>query len=81
MNNAKTSSSTKTNQDRFFALKQKINAIDNDLDSLDDTFEHAYESGDMTFDTYKSRERSIEKLEDQLDLAEDALENKFGIDD
>lgn len=81
VNNAKTSSSTKTNQDRFFALKQKINAIDNDLDSLDDTFEHAYESGDMTFDTYKSRERSIEKLEDQLDLAEDALENKFGIDD
>ena len=81
VNDAKTSSNSSTNQDRFFDLKQKINAIDDDLDSLDDTFEHAYESGDMNFDTYKSRERSIEKLEDQLDLAEDALENKFGIDD
>ena len=35
----------------------------------------------MTFETYQARERSIEKLEDQLELSENALENKFGIDD
>ena len=48
---------------------------------LDDEFEHAYENGKLSFKVYKSREKTIEKLEDQLDLLEDALENKFGIDD
>lgn len=81
INNAKTSSNAKTNQNRFYNLKQQLDKIENDLDSLDDTFEHSYESGQMTFEVYKNRERSIEKLEDKLDLAEDALENKFGIDD
>lgn len=81
VNNAKTSSNSKTNQDRFYSLKRQIDAIEDDLDALDDTFEHSYESGDMTFETYQARERSIDKLEDQLELSEDALENKFGIDD
>ena len=51
------------------------------LNHLDDEFEHAYENGKLSFKVYKSREKTIEKLEDQLDLLEDALENKFGIDD
>lgn len=81
VNNAKASSNYKTNQDRYYSLKRQIDAIEDDLDALDDTFEHSYESGDMTFETYQARERSIEKLEDQLELSENALENKFGIDD
>ena len=81
VNNAKASSNYKTNQDRYYSLKRQIDAIEDDLDALDDTFEHSYESGDMTFETYQARERSIDKLEDQLELSEDALENKFGIDD
>ena len=31
--------------------------------------------------SYKTRERAIEKLEDELELAEEALENKYDIDD
>ena len=36
---------------------------------------------EISFETYKARERAIEKLEDELELAEEALENKYGIDD
>ena len=36
---------------------------------------------EISFETYKARERTIEKLEDELELAEEALENKYGIDD
>lgn len=81
INNAKTSNDASTNQSRFYELKKELDAIDNSLDSLDDTFEHAYESGDLAFDVYKKRDQSLEKLENKLDLAENALESKFGIDD
>lgn len=76
-----TSSDPSINQKRFYSLKKQLDAIGDKLDDLDDEFEHDYEAGNLSFKTYKSRERSIEKLEDQLDLAEDALENKFEIDD
>ena len=36
---------------------------------------------EISFETYKARERAIEKLEDELELAEEALENKYDIDD
>ena len=42
--------------------------VDDELDHLDDEFEHAYESGKLSFKVYKSRETTIEKLENQLDL-------------
>ena len=44
-------------------------------------FEYAYQMKEISFETYKARERTIEKLEDELELAEEALENKYGIDD
>lgn len=81
INNAKTSNNTKTNHDRFYSFKKEIDAIDDDLDALDNKFEHAYETKKLGFNDYKSRERSIDKLEDQLELAENALENKFEIHD
>ena len=40
-----------------------------------------YQMKEISFETYKARERTIEKLEDELELAEEALENKYGIDD
>jgi hypothetical protein len=48
---------------------------------LDDEFEYAYQMKEISFEIYKARERAIEKLEDELELAEEALENKYGIDD
>ena len=50
-------------------------------DKLDDEFEYAYQMKEISFEIYKARERAIEKLEDELELTEEALENKYGIDD
>lgn len=62
-------------------LWKKVDAVDDELDKLDDEFEYAYQMKKISFETYKARERAIEKLEDELELAEEALENKYGIDD
>ena len=65
----------------FYALKKQIDAVDDELDKLDDEFEYAYQMKEISFEIYKARERAIEKLEDELELAEEALENKYDIDD
>ena len=71
VNNAKTSTNASENHEQFYALKKQV----------DDEFEYAYQMKEISFETYKARERTIEKLEDELELAEEALENKYGIDD
>ena len=78
VNNAKTSTNASENHEQFYALKKQIDAVD---DKLDDEFEYAYQMKEISFEIYKARERAIEKLEDELELAEEALENKYGIDD
>lgn len=81
VNDAKTSTNASENHEQFYALKKKVDAVDDELDKLDDEFEYAYQMKKISFETYKARERAIEKLEDELELAEEALENKYGIDD
>ena len=74
VNNAKTSTNASENHEQFYALKKQVDAVD-------DEFEYAYQMKEISFETYKARERAIEKLEDELELAEEALENKYDIDD
>ena len=62
-------------------MKKQVDSVDYELDKLDDEFEYAYQMKEISFDIYKARERAIEKLEDELELVEEALENKYGIDD
>ena len=81
VNNAKTSTNASENHEQFYTLKRQVDAVDDELDKLDDEFEYAYQMKEISFETYKARERAIEKLEDELELAEEALENKYGIDD
>ena len=81
VNNAKTSSNSSENHKHFYTLKKQIDAVDDELDKLDDEFKYAYQMKEINFETYKARERAIEKLEDELELVEEALENKYGIDD
>ena len=69
------------NQDKFYSLKKELDAIDHELDTLDDDYEHQYDTGKLSAAKYKEIERRIDALEDKLDFAEDTLENKFGIDD
>ena len=70
-------SNTDDNDDN---ISNTENAVDDKLDKLDDEFEYAYQMKEISFETYKARERAIEKLEDELELAEEALENKYGIE-
>ena len=77
VNNAASSSNASVNEKRFYTLKKELDAVDDELDRLDDEFEHAYESGKLSFKVYKSRETTIEKLENQLDLLEDGDCFKF----
>ena len=81
VNNAKISTNASENHEQFYAFKKQVDAVDDELDKLDDEFEYAYQMKEISFETYKARERAIEKLEDELELAEEALENKYGIDD
>ena len=81
VNNAKTSTNASENHEQFYALKNQVDAVDGELDKLDDEFEYAYQMKEISFEIYKARDRAIEKLEDELELAEEALENKYGIDD
>ena len=55
--------------------------VDDELDHLDDEFEHAYENGKLSFKVYKSREKTIENWKISLIFFRRCLENKFGIDD
>lgn len=78
---AKPASNASKNQDKFYSLKKELDAIDHELDTLDDDYEHQYDTGKLSAEKYKDIERKIDALEDKLDFAEDSLENKFGIDD
>ena len=80
-NNSKRYTHASENHEQFYALKKQVDAVDDELDKLDDEFEYAYQMKEISFEIYKARERAIEKLEDELELAEEALENKYGIDD
>lgn len=41
-------------------LEKQIDAVDDELDKLDDEFEYAYQMKEISFETYKARERAIE---------------------
>lgn len=79
--NASTSSDYQTNYETFYNLSQKIGNIENELDTIEDLIEYDYKANKLSFDDYRSYERSLDTLEDSLELAEEALENKFNMDD
>ena len=81
VNDAQYGSDAQTNQNTFYTLKKQIDRIENDLDLLEDTFEYDYESGKLSFNHYRTRKLTLEQLEDKLEFAEEALENKFHMDD
>lgn len=62
---------------QYRSLEGKIEAIDDKLDRLEDTWEDKYEDGKITRSQYRSLEKKIEAVEDYLDDLEDYLEEKF----
>ncbi|HIW84503.1 MAG TPA: hypothetical protein H9873_09285 [Candidatus Dorea gallistercoris] len=78
---AQPSGSAQENRDQFFSLKDELKSVENRLDLFDNTIESQYWQGTLSLDNYRSQERTLEVLEDQLDMAEDRLEYTFGMDD
>ena len=65
----------------FFEHKTALDALDRELDALEDDFEAQYRSGSLRYEDFRTRDRKIEDLEESLDDAEDRLENRFALDD
>ena len=78
---AEPSSSREENQTRFFEAKGKLQEVEARLDYFEDDVESQYRQGKLDYEKARSAEREIERLEDQLDNAEDKLELRFGYDD
>lgn len=69
------------NQNKFFELKGVLQDVENRLERYEDSIEREYRQGDLSYDKARDTEIKIERLEEQLDNAEDSLEYKFGYDD
>lgn len=65
----------------FFEHKTALDALDRELDALEDDFEAQFRSGSLRYEDFRTRDRKIEDLEESLDAAEDRLENRFALDD
>ncbi|MCM1388478.1 MAG: hypothetical protein NC231_14205 [Bacillus sp. (in: Bacteria)] len=79
--NAAAPAGTSDDMETFFSLKQGEKQINDLLDIHEDELERLYHQNALSRDEYKNLEWELEKLEDDLDDAEDRLERVFGIDD
>ena len=75
------SGSAQEQKEQFLALKNEIDALDNELEYMEDTLESQYYDGSLEAAQYQEQEREIEALEDRLDHCEDQVEFIFRIDD
>ena len=75
------SGSAQEQKEQFLALKNEIDALDNELGYMEDTLESQYYNGSLEAAQYQEQEREIEALEDRLDNCEDQVEFIFRIDD
>lgn len=79
--NASPDGSAQEQKEQFLSLKNEIDALDNELEYMEDTLESQYHDGSMDMSQYQEQEREIEALEDRLDHCEDQIEFIFRMDD
>ena len=75
------SSDRSTNYQTFIDVKHQIETLEHEMDGFDEEQEYAAQSGSLPYEDYMTIERSIDRLEDRLDHAEDGMEITLGIDD
>lgn len=75
------SGSAQEQKEQFLALKNEIDALDNELEYTEDTLESQYYANSLASSEYQEQEREIDALEDRLDNCEDRLEFIFKMDD
>lgn len=78
---AKPTGTAEENRKLFFEQKTALDALDRELDIYEDNLEAQYRQGALNYTDFRKQDLEVEKLEDNLDDAEDRLENRFGIDD
>ena len=79
--NTAASNSRENNQTLFFEAKGALQEVEHRLDLFEDKVESQYRQGNLDYEKAYSAELELERLEDQLDYAEDSLEFRFGYDD
>ena len=65
----------------YRTAKAPLEALEDELDRLEDAVEYAARAGSITYAQMQELERSIDNLDDRLERAEDALERRMGVDD
>lgn len=74
-------SDTEQQKLQYLALEQELDTLDDNIDNYEHIIRVAYKEGALSTEEYKSLKNQIGQLKNQIDLAEDILELKFGIDD
>lgn len=74
-------SSVQEQRDQYYALKGEIDALEHELDYLEEHQEAQYHAGEIEHSAYLEHEHETELLEEQLDRCEDKLEVIFNMVD
>lgn len=63
------------NRQQAAQLLRRIDALDEELDDLDDALERDYHAGTLTGEQYRALEHRLDRLDDALERAEDRLDD------
>ena len=69
------------NRAAYMAVDQEIELIEDQIDQYDDGIEADYYAGTMTQAEYQEKKYQLDQFEHRLDVAEEALQLKSGLDD
>ncbi len=79
--NYKPAQGESNNKQAFRQLESKMDALDKEIDRVDDGLERAYRDGKLTASEYRALEQALDNAEELLDDASDYLEDVLGHDD
>ena len=65
----------------YFDATRPLEALDDEIDRLDDQVEDAHRAKTIDRNTMWSLEDRLDAVDDQIDQAKDSLERRMGIDD
>lgn len=65
----------------YMNIKKEADALDLEIDTLDDRLEIQYEQNNLSFADYRTYEKQLDAISDKLDQAEDDLEVRLKLED
>ena len=70
-----------SDRELFMEHKMALDSLDREVDVYEDSLETQYRNGELSYEDFRTKDVQAEKLEDDLDDAEDRLEDRFNMDD